>query len=138
LAAPDLTGRIHLHGRQPPAAAWRIAGDATVGLALLDDTPAFRAAMPTKVYEYLAAGMAVLATPLPRVVDLLDESGAGVVVRDNGQAGAILRHWSGEGAGELAQLRAAARAWSGEHVASGSPYDAFAAEIVALAAGTVG
>ena len=93
----DVAGRVRLHGRQPPESAWRIASGAAVGLALLEDTPAFRAALPTKVYEYLAAGMAVLATPLPRVERLLAEAGAGEVVRNAAEAARFLRHWAGPG-----------------------------------------
>ncbi|MGH8774621.1 MAG: glycosyltransferase family protein [Jiangellaceae bacterium] len=132
LAEPDLAGRVRLHGRQPPAAAWRIARDAVVGLALLESTTAFRAAMPTKVYEYLAAGMAVLATPLPRVEELLAESGGGVVVNDAEDASAALRHWTGAGAAELEKLRAAARVWSDGLSPAASPYDQLANELPAI------
>jgi glycosyltransferase involved in cell wall biosynthesis len=134
LKAPDLAGRVRVHGRRPPAAAWEIAGGAQVGLALLGDTPAFRAAMPTKVSEYLAAGMAVVATPLPRVESLLAESKAGAVVPDAREAGAVLRRWAEEGAAELDRLRAAARAWSDDLVRDRSPYDVLAVEVKGLVA----
>lgn len=103
----DVVHRVHVHGRMPPRDAWRIAGQADVGLALLEDTPAFRDAVPTKVYEYLACGLAVLATPLPRVRDLLESSAGGVVVDDAAMCAAVLRHW-GEDAAQLVRLRAAA------------------------------
>jgi glycosyltransferase involved in cell wall biosynthesis len=134
LGAPDVAGRIRLHGRRPPADAWRILAGAAVGLVLLEDTPAFRAAMPSKVYEYLAAGMAVLATPLPRVAQLLTESGAGALATDAEAAAAILRRWAGEGADELAELRMAARRWRAASAPAGSPYDELAAEMLALVA----
>jgi glycosyltransferase involved in cell wall biosynthesis len=136
LGAADVAGRIRMHGRQTPRAAWRIARGAAVGLALLDDTVAFRAAMPTKVYEYLAAGMAVLATPLPRVEKVLSESRAGLIVRDGHEAGAALRRWSGEGRPELDHLRAAARRWSETWACDPSPYDVLAAELAALRHGS--
>jgi glycosyltransferase involved in cell wall biosynthesis len=134
LGRPDAAGRVRVHGRQPPAAAWRIAGGAAVGLALLEDTPAFRAAMPTKVYEYLAAGMAVLATALPRVERVLAESGAGAVVRDADEAASFLRFWSSAGKQDLTKMRAAARAWADGFCRDESPYDVLASELAALGA----
>ena len=133
ISAPDVAGRVRLHGRQPPAEAWRIAAGAAVGMALLADTPAFRTAMPTKVYEYLAAGMAVLATPLPRVAELLAESGAGALVTDAATAAATLRRWADEGAAELLAMRVAARRWSEQATVAGSPYDDLAVELIELA-----
>ena len=66
LAARGLDGRVRLHGRQPPAQAWRLAEGAWCGLGLLDDTSAFRDAMPSKLYEYVGCGLAVVVTDLPR------------------------------------------------------------------------
>jgi glycosyltransferase involved in cell wall biosynthesis len=133
MTGADLAGRLVLHGRRPPREAWRIVSGATVGLALLDDTPAFRAAVPTKVYEYLAAGMAVIATPLPRVASLLAESGGGVIAQSSADAGRILRGWAADPEGELAELRAAARAWSATFFQDISPYDVLATELAKLA-----
>ena len=120
-ATSPAAARVRWHGRMPPARAWRLARGAWVGLCLLEDTPAFRAALPTKVLEYLGAGLPVLATPLPRVAQLLADSGAGVVVPDAAAAGRQLRSWSGAaragGPGEgdrggLEGYRAAAGRWS--------------------------
>ncbi len=47
------------------AAAWEVAAGAWVGMLLLEDTPAFRDALPSKVHEYLWCAMAVLTTDLP-------------------------------------------------------------------------
>jgi len=67
-------------GRLPnPEALIRIGG-ATAGLALLRDRPNYRGSVPTKVLEYMAHGVPVVATPLPAVVDLVERSGAGIVV----------------------------------------------------------
>src|SRR5690606_12171190 len=67
LADPSLRDRVRWHDRQPPREAWRHASGAWVGLLLLDSTPAFRQAVPSKLYEYMACGLAVVATDLPRV-----------------------------------------------------------------------
>lgn len=88
-----IADRVTLHGQQPPERSWSIAQGAWCGLALLDDTPAYRATVPNKVHEYLAAGLPVLASPLPRVAELLDETGAGAVVASPEAAGALLRRW---------------------------------------------
>jgi glycosyltransferase involved in cell wall biosynthesis len=132
LNGSDVAGRVRLHGRQPPEQAWRIAEGASVGLAMLDDTPAFRAAVPTKVYEYLAAGMAVVASPLPRVVSLLADSGGGTVVEDAAEAGALLRRWETDSGAQLAGMRESAREWSSGRFDSETPYDALARELRVL------
>lgn len=93
----SLASRVRLHGRMPPTRSWQLARGAWVGFALLADTPAFRDAVPSKVYEFLACGVPVVATDLPRVRDLLDASGAGVLVpaRDAGRGAAqVLRCWT--------------------------------------------
>ena len=126
-ASPSVT----FHGRQPPEVAWAAARGAWCGLSLLDDTPAFRDSVPTKVYEYLGAGLPVLATPLPRVVDILHDSGAGCVVRDAAEASATLRRWKTE-PWSLHLQRDRARAWAARHLDGPSPYDALANEVCAL------
>ena len=125
LAVGDLAGaagpRIRVHGRRPPVTAWRLAAGASVGMLLLADTPAFRAAVPTKLYEYLAAGIAPLATPLPRVVALLSAAGTGAVVPDADAAGKQLRAWA-EDPAALAAARRAAAAWATANLRT-SPWD---------------
>ena len=104
-------GRITLWGRQAPRRSWEIAAQASVGLCVLDATPAFTEAVPTKVYEYMSAGMAVIASPLPRVRALLAATGAGVIASDRDEIAAILRRWL-EDPAEMAALRSAARTWA--------------------------
>ena len=82
LPAEDVESRVRLHGRMPPREAWAVGGGASVGMLLAQDTPAFREAVPTKLYEYLATGLAVLATPMPRVKDLLGVLPAAALVAD--------------------------------------------------------
>jgi glycosyltransferase involved in cell wall biosynthesis len=79
---------------------------------MLQDTPAFRDAVPTKVYEYLACGLPVVATPLPRQAELVSEAAAGVVVADVTAASAALTAYAADPA-LLAAHRTAAAAWSG-------------------------
>ncbi|HET7901318.1 MAG TPA: glycosyltransferase [Candidatus Nanopelagicales bacterium] len=128
LATADLAGRVRLHGRRPPHEAWALARGAWVGLSLLHDTPAFRDAVPTKVYEYLGCGLPVVATPLRRQAELVTSAGAGVVVADAAAAAAALTAYVADPA-LLAAHRDAARAWSGEDAAA---YDAFVDAVRAL------
>jgi glycosyltransferase involved in cell wall biosynthesis len=131
LTCKDIAGRVTLHGRKPPSAAWRIAVKSSVGMILAQETPAFRDAVPTKLYEYLAMGLAVLATPLPRVAALLDGTGAGVLVADARETAETLRGWSAAPA-ELAKARAAALDWAARELGEANPYDVLAREVAAL------
>jgi len=132
LADSGAADRVRLHGRLPPAQAWALARGAWCGLALLDNTPAFREAMPTKVYEYLGSGLAVAVTPLPRMAALVGDSGAGVTVSDESALAELLRAWSGDPA-PLEAMRAAARTWAEEHLRGRSAYDELAEAVAALA-----
>lgn len=134
LLGPALDGRVTWHGRLPPRRTWEVAAGASVGLALLHDTPAFRDAVPSKVYEYLACGLAVLATPLPRVTQLLAGSGGGRIVRDAAQAAEILRGWSGEKDHELTAHRMAGLRWAEVELHGPSPYAMLASEITEVMA----
>jgi glycosyltransferase involved in cell wall biosynthesis len=53
---------------------------ATTGLSLLHNENNYRHSYPTKVFEYLAMGIPVVATPLPLVVNVLDRHDAGIIV----------------------------------------------------------
>jgi glycosyltransferase involved in cell wall biosynthesis len=129
LVGPELDGRVVWHGRLPPRQAWELAAGAAVGLVLLHDTPAFRDSIPTKVYEYLACGLAVLATPLPRVAQLLADSGGGRTVHGAEQAAEILRGWSGDHEAELVAHRAQGLRWALAELDGPSPYARLAAEV---------
>lgn len=131
LASTPGADRVTLHGRMPPHQAWALARGAWAGLALLDDTPAFRAAMPTKVYEYLGAGLAVVVTPLPRLVSLVTSSQAGAVAGDAAAVSDRLRSWS-SAPDSLVAAREAALRWAREHLDGPNPYDELAARVRTL------
>jgi glycosyltransferase involved in cell wall biosynthesis len=132
LRRTDVAGRVRWHGRQPPEQAWELARGAHVGMTLLADTPAFRAAMPTKVYEYLAGGLAVVTSPLPRVVQLVTDAGAGWVVDGAAATGALLRDLTANRALLDDRMRGAAR-WSAAQDVATSGYDVLAAHVLTLA-----
>lgn len=66
---------IVLHGWLPYREAMRVVAGASVGVSPLRDLPNYRRSLPTKVLEYLALGLPVVATDLPgtrSVVEGLD------------------------------------------------------------------
>jgi glycosyltransferase involved in cell wall biosynthesis len=135
VATSPAASRVRFHGRKPPLQAWALARGAWVGLSLLDDTPAFRDAVPTKLYEYLAAGLAVATTPLPRAAAIVTESAAGVVVPDADVLSATLRGWAEQPA-SLLPLRSSAGTWAATAFAGASGYDVLARRLSALAGAT--
>ena len=74
-----LTEQVTIHGRLGYANSWDIARGATVGLALLRPTPAYVEATPTKIWEYMAAVIPVLAMALPPAKRLLEQAACGIV-----------------------------------------------------------
>lgn len=143
-ADPDLASRVHLAGRQPPAAAFARVRGAWVGLLLLADTPAFRDALPSKLHEYLACGLPVITTDLPRSAALVRDSGAGVVVPSRSvvdsatgahsaaEVAAVLRSWSADPAA-LDELRRAATEYAHRVREQPNPYDELARAVAELA-----
>jgi len=134
LASSPAATRVTLHGRKPPAQAWALARGAWVGLCLLEMTPAFVEAMPSKVYEYLACGLPVLVTPLPKAVQAVREAGAGQVVVDAAAAALALREY--ELRPELLrEQRDAALAWADGQAAAGAAYADLAGRVGSLLEG---
>jgi glycosyltransferase involved in cell wall biosynthesis len=73
-------GDVVWHGFVPNDEALLLVEGALAGLSLLHDEANYRVSMPTKVQEFLAHGVPVISTPLPLVVELLDEVRCGVTV----------------------------------------------------------
>jgi glycosyltransferase involved in cell wall biosynthesis len=57
--------RLGFDGQLPHRAAMEVVSGASAGLSLLHDTPNYRQSLPTKVIEYLAMGIPVVASDLP-------------------------------------------------------------------------
>ena len=60
-----------------------LLGSAHLGLVLLSPKPAYREALPVKMFEYMAAGLPVLASDLPLWRQILGQTGAGLTVDPN-------------------------------------------------------
>jgi glycosyltransferase involved in cell wall biosynthesis len=84
--------------------------------------------VPSKLYEYLAAGLAVATTPLPRAAEIVRVSGGGVVVADATALSATLRSWASRPE-ELEPVRAAAVRWARDAFAGSSGYDELAGRL---------
>ncbi len=127
-------GAVHWHGFVPNDRIGTLLDGATLALSLLDDDPNYHVSMPSKVIEYLAHGVPVVATPLPTVRTLIEEEGGGVLVpfgdadatvaavralladdarrarlADEGRAAAARRTWEVEAARLVTTLRTWAR-----------------------------
>ncbi len=128
---PESASRITFHGKLAPRDAWRVARGAWVGLSLLEPTPAFIEAVPSKLYEYMAVGLATISSPLPRCVELIGKSGSGAIAAGPEAVSAQLRAWQSKPR-DLDQIRANAHAWAAANLDSNAEYDRLAQAIAHL------
>lgn len=127
-ASPDLAARIRWHGRLTPRRSWEVAAGAWAGLCLLEPTPAFVDAVPSKLYEYLVAGIVPIVSDLPRQRRLVSEAGSGVVVADGVAAAAALVALQKHPL-ERRRACAAARSWAAGATGGGAGYDRLAGAV---------
>jgi glycosyltransferase involved in cell wall biosynthesis len=80
IAAAHKAGEIVWHGFLPNDQALARTEGALAGVSLLHDEPNYRHSKPTKVFEYMAHGIPVIATPIDGCREILEEHGAGIVV----------------------------------------------------------
>lgn len=73
-------GLLDWFGYVPNRHALRMAEGALAGLSLLHDVPNYRESTPTKVVEYMARGLPVVTTPLPRAASLVGRVDCGTIV----------------------------------------------------------
>lgn len=80
---PDLAGlegRVDLTGRLDLAIVERRLRDARIGLSVLQPVPNYMSNYPTKIFEYMAAGVPVVASDFPLYRSVVDASGCGITV----------------------------------------------------------
>ncbi len=151
-SANSSSPRIRFHGKLAPRDAWKFAEGAWVGLSLLENTPAFVEAIPSKLYEYMAVGVAIISSPLPRCVELINKSGAGTIAASAEDVAAQLNAWSmqvsdlqglkneasdlhnlvpnrDDEASEIDRIRSTAKRWAEQNLDSDAEYGNFAANM---------
>lgn len=72
-----VSANVQMRGRMTHNEAWDLAAGALAGLNLLSDVPAYREAVATKVWEYMAHGIPPIVSDLPgqrRIVSKIDEA----------------------------------------------------------------
>jgi len=128
---PGSESRVRFHGKLAPSESWKFAAGAWVGLSLLESTPAFVEAVPSKLYEYMSVGLATISTPLPRCVDLIEKSKSGAIESTPEGVAARLAMWRNH-PDELDSLRQQGAIWAEQNLDSEREYLNFSAEMVKL------
>lgn len=72
--------RVRFHGQTSPSAAREYIGLARVGLVLFQESPAHLESLPTKMFEYLAEGVPVIASDFPLWRTIVDNFQCGQLV----------------------------------------------------------
>lgn len=60
----------------------KLLSESMVGLCLFHPEPNHLYAMPTKLFEYMAAGLPIITADLPRSREIVEQSGAGLIASD--------------------------------------------------------
>jgi glycosyltransferase involved in cell wall biosynthesis len=84
-----ISDRVHLLAPVPSDDVIAFAASASVGvMPILPTTPNNAASLPNKLFQYMAASLPVVATALPHLHEIVEESGAGTCV-DTDDPGAL-------------------------------------------------
>jgi glycosyltransferase involved in cell wall biosynthesis len=67
-------------GRLDRAGVARLLSESSVGICLLHPEPNYLHALPTKLFEYMAAGLPVITSDLPVSRKIVEQAGCGLVV----------------------------------------------------------
>lgn len=78
--------RVDYVGQVPPEAARELILESRVGLLLFEDNAAHRDALPTKMFEYFAAGVPVVASDFPLWRSIIAGNACGLLVDPNSPA----------------------------------------------------
>lgn len=95
IARRSLTDRAHLVPSVPSGEVVPFAASATVGVSIVQPASlSYRLALPNKLFQYMAAGIPQVSSDFPDVRDVVEGSGAGVVVNpeDPAAVAAALRN----------------------------------------------
>jgi glycosyltransferase involved in cell wall biosynthesis len=80
LSTSDGWSHVDALGFQPRSAVARFTEAARVGLVLFRPLPNYSDSQPNKLYEYMSAGLPVIASDFPAWKSMIDEVGCGLVV----------------------------------------------------------
>lgn len=111
----EIAGEVRIIGRVPGGAIPSYLGAADAGVCLWEDRPWWRFNPPTKLFEYMVAGLPVLASDIRTHTAYIEDGRNGLVFEygPRGFADAVTRLWGLRNS--LPQMRAEARA-------SGQPF----------------
>ena len=90
MAGSGTAGQIELTGRLDHSEAWRLASGALAGLNLLRPVPAYRDAVATKLWEYLAVGTPPVVSDLPGQAHLVSRLDPQLVCRSIDDAVSVI------------------------------------------------
>ena len=77
----DLTNQIHFLGNIPPKTLKTITPLADVGMSMEEDLGlSYRYALPNKLFDFIQAGVPILATNLPEIKKMIEEYKVGKVI----------------------------------------------------------
>ncbi len=72
--------KVRFLGRMRSADAWRVAAEGHIGLATLLPKPNYVESYPTKLFEYMAIGLPVIASNFPLYREIVETAGCGICV----------------------------------------------------------
>jgi glycosyltransferase involved in cell wall biosynthesis len=76
-----LAERVHFLGPVPPKQVVSYSASADVGVSpLFASAPSYALSLPNKLFQYMAAGLPVVASELPQVRDVVEGNAAGICV----------------------------------------------------------
>lgn len=90
--AYGLDANIQDHGWVPYDQLPGLLGSADVGLAVLLPEPRYVAALPVKLFEYMAAGLPVIASNFPSIHEVVSSSDCGLLVDPLGNMDELAAH----------------------------------------------
>jgi len=72
--------QVVFHGELMPPEGWRVIAKCNVGLALLHPIPNYYESYPTKIFEYMAMGIPVVASSFPLYRQVIESNHCGLCV----------------------------------------------------------